>query len=208
MTCLGQKNEVDLLFLEKSLKLSDAIDGTKIKKLEKLLGERNMAKVITYLLLRFSKNFNVGKSITDGQAPMIAIDIIEKYPYETIEDVILMLKQVRQGIIGDGKDFKLDGQNILTKWFPEYLDKKYIEVERLNKVVIPPSENNAVDKFYADRLKKKQQEEKRKKVENEIDLMVKDMDRQLLEDTITDWERKPDMKPYLDYLKRKRLIIK
>jgi hypothetical protein len=34
-----------------------------------------------------------------------------------------MLKQARQGIIGDGKDYKLDGQNVLTKWFPEYLEK-------------------------------------------------------------------------------------
>jgi hypothetical protein len=74
-------------------------------------------------LNRFNSNFNVGKSLTQQQSAILAADIVEKYPYETIEDVVLMLKQARQGIIGDGKDYKLDGQNVLTKWFPEYLEK-------------------------------------------------------------------------------------
>jgi hypothetical protein len=38
--------------------------------------------------------------------------------------------------------------------------------------------------------------------------MVKSMDRTMLEETISDWSKKEEMKPYLDYLKRKRLIIK
>jgi hypothetical protein len=208
MRCLATNNEVDLLMYEKNLTLKSAIDGTKINKFEKLLGERETATVITYFLMRFSKNFNVGKNITDGQAPLIAIDIIEKYPYETIEDVFLCLKQARQGIIGDGKDYKLDGQTILAKLLPEYLDRKYAEVERLNKKVETPTENTAVELYYAKLRKQKKAEEERKKIESEIDEMVKLMDKQMLEDTIFDWERKPEMKPYLDYLKRKRTIIK
>jgi polyphosphate kinase len=50
-------------------------------------------------------NSNVGKSLTQQQSAILAADIVEKYPYETIEDVVLMLKQARQGIIGDGKDY-------------------------------------------------------------------------------------------------------
>jgi hypothetical protein len=42
-----------------------------------------------------------------------------------------MLKQARQGIIGDGKDYKLDGQNVLTKWFPEYLEKNTLNLSVL-----------------------------------------------------------------------------
>jgi hypothetical protein len=38
--------------------------------------------------------------------------------------------------------------------------------------------------------------------------MVLNMDRTMLEETILDWSKKDEMKPYLDYLKRKRLIIK
>lgn len=212
--CLASQDQVELLMLEKNMSLSEAIEGTKIKNLENTLGQISMIRIITYLLMRFSESFNVSKKITDGQAPIIAADIIEKYPYETVEDVILLLKQVRQGIIGDGKDYKLDGQNILNKWFPEYLDRKYAEVERLNKqahaesIKVDTGEIHPVDRYYMEQRKKKVKQEQERKAKYQIDEMVKLMDRQMLEDTISDWERKEDMKPYLDYLKAKRREIK
>ena len=210
MRCLGSNDEVGLIVFEKNLNLSNAIDGTKLKKLEKEVGEINTITAICYLINRFNANFNVGKSLTQQQAALLASDIVEKYPYETIEDIVLMFKQVRQGIIGDGKDFKLDGQNVLAKWFPEYLDKKYIEVERLNQKAneTVKEESNAVELYYAKLRKQKSDKEKRIAAENQIDEMVKSMDRAMLEDTILDWSKKEEMKPYLDYLKRKRLIIK
>jgi len=214
MQCLVSQDQVKLLILEKNMNLQKAIDGTRINKLEKTLGEINMVKVVTYLLMRFSESFNVGKNITNTQAPLIAIDIIEKYPYETIEDLVLLLKQVRQGIIGDGKDYKLDGQNILNKWFPEYLEKKYIEFERMKKQenVISQDEkdlrNNAVAQLYAKRNSQKARKEREEKTKLEIDEMVKNMDRQMLEDTIASWEKQQEMEPYLDYLRQKRLVVK
>ncbi len=196
--------------LEKNMTIINAIDGTKLLKLQKAVGEINVAKAITYFIIRFSEGFNVGKNITSSQASMIAVDIMEKYPYETIEDVLLMFKQVRQGIIGDGKDYKLDGQNVFTKWFPEYLDKKYAEVELMNKKHQDSfkTENNAVEKFYANQREKKAKAEKEQLVKNHIDNLVKEMDRQMLEDTIIDWSKKPEMTPYLNYLKSKRKSIK
>lgn len=210
MRCLGSNDEVGLIVFEKNLSFSKAIDGTKLRKLEKQVGEVNTITAICYLLKRFNANFNVGKSLTDQQAALLASDIVEKYPYETIEDIVLMLKQVRQGIIGDGKDYKLDGQNILAKWMPEYLDKKYIEVERQNQKENESlsKENNAVEQFYAKLRAKKAKEEKDERMKLEIDNMVKSMDRAMLEDTILDWSKKEELKPYLDYLKRKRLVIK
>lgn len=214
MQCLGSNNEVALIVFEKNLKLSQAIDGTKLKKLEKEFGEINTITAICYLLNRFNANFNVGKSLTQQQAALLAADIVEKYPYETIEDVVLMLKEARQGIIGDGKDYKLDGQNVLTKWFPEYLDKKYAELERIRKQEnsISSSEKtnreNAVQRFYDRRKQQQKQQEEIVKVRAEIDEMVKNMDRQMLEDTIADWELKPEMQVYLDYLRQKRQVVK
>ena len=210
MRCLGSNDEVGLIVFEKNLSISNAIDGTKLRKLEKEVGEVNTITAICYLLNRFNANFNVGKSLTIQQSATLASDIVEKYPYETIEDIVLMLKQVRQGIIGDGKDFKLDGQNVLAKWMPDYLDRKYAEVERKNQKANEAlaEENNAVEMFYAKRREQKAREEREQKAKLHIDEMVKSMDRQMLEDTIADWSKKEEMKPYLDYLKRKRLIIK
>ena len=186
MQCLGSNNEVALIVFEKNLKLSEAIDGTKLKKLEKEFGEINTITAICFLLNRFNANFNVGKSLTQQQAALLASDIVEKYPYETIEDVVLMLKQVRQGILGDGKDYKLDGQNVLAKWFPEYLDKKYAELERIrkqeNSISNSEKENqaNAVQRFYDKRKQQQIKQEQIVKVHAEIDEMVKNMDRQML----------------------------
>jgi hypothetical protein len=214
MHCLADNNEVGLIVFEKNLSLTNAIDGTKLKKLENTVGEINTITAICYLLNRFNSNFNVGKSLTQTQSALLAADIVEKYPYETIEDVVLMLKQVRQGIIGDGKDYKLDGQNVLAKWFPEYLDRKYAEVERQNKKQQTEvssqmdSKDNPVAIYYQKMRRQKAIEEQYKNVKAEIDEMVKNMDRQMLEDTISDWEKKPELSKYLDYLKRKRQIIK
>lgn len=212
MQCLADNNEVELIVFEKNLTLSSAIDGTNLKKLEREIGEVNTITAICYLINRFNSNFNFGKSLSIQQSALLASDLVEKYPYETIEDVVLMLKQVRQGIIGDGKDYKLDGQNVLTKWMPEYLDKKYEEVERQQKIIIQKSDdnNNAVSIFYAKRKAQKLAEEKIKLAELEIDNMVKIMDRQMLEDTILDWETKNDeeLNKLLPYLRKKRKEVK
>jgi len=214
MQCLASSNEVGLIVFEKNLNLSNAIDGTKLKKLEKAVGEINTITAICYLLNRFNSNFNVGKSLSQTQSALLAADIVEKYPYETIEDVVLMLKQVRQGIIGDGKDYKLDGQNVLAKWFPEYLEKKYTEFERLknqeakNFSTEINSKDHPVTKFYEKFRAEKLRKEKDEVMKIEIDNMVKNFDRQMLEDTITDWEKKEEMKPYLHYLRSKRSVVK
>lgn len=214
MQCLASNNEVGLIVFEKNLSLSHAIDGTKLKKLEKSVGEIGTITAICYLLNRFNSNFNVGKSLSQTQSALLAADIVEKYPFETIEDVVLMLKQVRQGIIGDGKDYKLDGQNILAKWFPEYLEKKYIEFERIKKQELQNiktdmnTDDHPVMQFYAKRRAEKARKEKDVKIKLEIDEMVKSMDRQMLEDTISSWEKQEEMKPFIDYLKRKRSIVK
>jgi len=153
LSCLVERNDSKLVVLEKNITIQTAIDGTNLKKLERHIGDFGIITAICYLLNRFNTNFNVGKKLTIEQSALLSSDIVEKYPYETIEDVVLMLKQVRQGIIGDGKDYKLDGQNVMTKWFPEYLDKKYEEMERQKKKELSElnakNDDDAVSKYYA-----------------------------------------------------------
>lgn len=214
MQCLVSNDEVGLIVFEKNLQIANAISGTRLNKLEKTIGEIGTITAICYLLNRFNATFNVGKSLTMTQAALLASDIVEKYPYETIEDIVLLLKHVRQGHIGDGKDYKLDGQNFMTKWLPEYLDKKYLELERINQREIASKSNeeniqkNAVQQFYEKRNREKLAEIKKQQMRSDIDEMVKNMDRQMLEDTISDWQKKPEMKFYIDYLISKRREVK
>ena len=79
MQCLGADDEVGLIVFEKNLSISKAIEGTKLKKLEKEVGEINTIVAICYLLNRFAAEFNVGKSLTKQQAAHLAADIVEKY---------------------------------------------------------------------------------------------------------------------------------
>lgn len=212
LSCLVERNDAKLVVLERGISISTAIDGTRLNKLERQIGDFGIITAICYLINRFNTNFNVGKKLTLEQSALLASDIVEKYPNETIEDVVLMLKMVRQGIIGDGKDYKLDGQNVMTKWFPEYLEKKYEEFERQKRKELSElnttDTGNAVSQYYAKIRKQKAQKEADEKMKTEIDEMVKSMDRQMLEDTIVDWDKKEEMKPFLDYLKRKRSVVK
>lgn len=212
LSCLVERNESKLIILEKNLSIPKSIEGSKLSKLERQIGDFGIITAICYLINRFNTNFNVGKKLTIEQSALLASDIVEKYPYETIEDVVLMLKMVRQGIIGDGKDYKLDGQNVMTKWFPEYLEKKYEELERQKKKELSEmntvNSDNSVEQYYAKIRRQKAQKEKEDKAKMEIDKMCQNMDRQILEDTISDWAEKEEMKPYLDYLKQKRKNIK
>lgn len=212
---MASDNPTELAIFEKSLCMVDAIDGIKLSKLEKTVGEIQSAAVIIYLLERFNDNFNVARSLTQSQATIIAYDIIEKYPHETLEDVVLMLKMVRQGVIGDGKDYKLDGQNILgkDKWMDQYLDLKYAEVERIKQREKSQLNNaadteHAVTKYYAKLRADKARKEKEAQTKSEIDAMVKNMTRDMLETKISEWAMKPEMLPYLDYLKQQRRIVK
>lgn len=146
---MANNNQIKLLTIEKSLDLNKAANGTSLKKLSKNIDERNVVQTITYLILRLSEQFNVGKKFTPEQASILAFDIVEIYQYETIEDILLMLKYVRIGKIGDGKDFKLDAQTILKKWMPQYLELK--SEQREKELQAKKGELNGMSSFKWDK---------------------------------------------------------
>jgi hypothetical protein len=115
---------------EHELTVEKAMDSVSIGKLTRSIDKINVIKAITYLILRLAEHFNMKGKFTSEQASVLALDLTQIFDYETLEDVVLMFKLARQGRIGDGKDFKLDGQTVLHKWVPEYLELKAIERER------------------------------------------------------------------------------
>lgn len=120
------------MLFESDLSISSAMNSTSIRKLNNVIGKSNIIKAISFLILRLSDNFNVKQKFTDNQALMLALDLSEIFDYETLEDVVLMLKLARQGKIGS-TEYKLDGQTILHKWVPEYLELKSIERENQHR---------------------------------------------------------------------------
>lgn len=129
INCLATQDDAELLIIESDLTIAKAMNSTSIQKVGKIIEKRNVVKAITYLTLRLAENFNMKGKFNESQAAILSIDLYEIFGYETLEDVVLMYKLARQGKIGDGKDFKLDGQTVLHKWVPAYLELKAIERE-------------------------------------------------------------------------------
>jgi len=125
---LAENDNMKLLILEGELTVSKAMNSLSLRKLEKSIDKINIVKSITYLVLRLSDNFNVKQKFTEEQASIMALDLSEIFAYETLEDVVLMFKLARQGKIG-GTEYKLDGQTVMQKWVPQYLELKSIERE-------------------------------------------------------------------------------
>ncbi len=127
---LVNNDPVALIKYEEELTITKSIEGTSLRKMVKETSKSTVIDVISYFANRLAENFNVGKKFTIEQCTIMAIDIVDVFCYETIEDVVLMFKYVRQGKIGDGKDFKLDSQTVFHKWIPQFLELKSIELEK------------------------------------------------------------------------------
>jgi hypothetical protein len=130
---LSAEDEFELTLFESKMTVAQAMEGTSLKKLSQVLNTSGLAKTLVFLIQRLSNNFNVGKKFTNEQAVILAMDLIEVFAYETIEDVLLMFKYARIGKIGSGKEYKLDSQTVFHKWVPEYLELKSEERENLHK---------------------------------------------------------------------------
>lgn len=192
-----------------SLTINETFDKAIVKSVFKGEAGQIGFSVVNVLVTRFIDSFGFSTKLNPVQIETLTIDILESFQYESLEDIIIFLKMARTGKFGStGRG--VDSNLILGDWFPKYLDQKAKIREEIYQKEKTQSLNsgNAVQEYYAKMRAKKAQEEKEAKMKLEIDEMVKSMDRTMLEETISDWSKKEEMKPYLDYLKRKRLIVK
>jgi len=192
-----------------SLTINETFDKAIIRSVFKGEAGQIGFSVVNVLVTRFIDSFGFSTKLNPIQIETLTVDILENFQYESLEDIIIFLKMARTGKFGStGRG--VDSNLILGDWFPKYLDQKaQIREQNYQKEKAQFSDStNAVEQYYAKMRAKKAQDEKESKAKLEIDEMVKSMDRAVLEDTIADWERKEEMKPYLSYLKQKRLIIK
>lgn len=163
--------------------------------------------VVRVLVTRFMESFGFSTKMSDNQIDTLTVDTLEKFNYETLDDIILFFKMARSGSFGATKK-GVDSNLIYGEWFPMYLEKK-AEIREQNYSIKKgeTSRMQATDDDVKATYEKLKQKNIRLKVENHVDEITKNFDRQLLEDLIVDWEKDPIKKPYLDILKCKRKII-
>jgi hypothetical protein len=71
-------------------------------------------------------NINGNLTIQKYQIPVIASQLVEKYPVESLEDFVLCFKRGGAGFYGT--IYKLDA-SVLCEWMSAYLDEKYTFIE-------------------------------------------------------------------------------
>mgnify|MGYP000095937313 FL=1 len=110
-------------------------EGTMLLQIAKMKGENNIVKMLITIIAINQNFFNVGKAMNSQQCQETAFLLYEEYKHETIEDVVMMFKMAKKGMLGDGQVYnRIDG-NVILGWMKEYREKKAIERENfvLNK---------------------------------------------------------------------------
>ena len=195
--------------MEMSLKIEDTLDQPTTKKV--FSGENSQIGygVINILVKRFIDSFGFSTKLSDTQIEVLTVDTIEKFKYESLDDVILFFKMGRQGLLGTTKR-GVDSNLIFGEWFPMYLEKKSLKREERylrEKSIL----NENTRGLTSEEVKKAYEREKEKanpfrnKVLKYIEAITKDISREQLEILILEWESDEVKKPYIRDLKKKRL---
>ena len=170
--------------------------------------------LITILVKRFVDSFGFSTKMSESQIEMLSVDTFEKFSYESIEDVILFFKMCRSGSFG-ATNRGVDSNLIYGDWFPKYMEFKSIEREKMieenkNKSNID-ARGVSLEAIYKNKLKKLKSNTKKDfetQVKEHVNHICKNFDRQMLEDTITDWIKDENKKDWVHLLKLKRKEIK
>jgi len=164
--------------------------------------------VVKVLVTRFIGSFGFSTKLDDAQLETITVDTLENFAYESLEDILLFFKMARSGKFGT-TNRGVDSNLIYGEWFPKYLSKKAeLRENNYNKEKGEIARKQATDADVKATYKKINQKNLTKKVQIYVDQITKNMDRQLLEDMIVDWEKDPKRKPYIQILKAKRKLLK
>lgn len=200
------QGKAGLARMEMGLQIKDTFSKPTIRSVFKQHGKIGFS-VATVLVQRFADSFGFSTKLTENQVETITVDTLENFSYESLEDIILFFKMARSGKFGTtGRG--IDSNLIFGDWFPKYLEQKAELREReyerkKSEMKATPVSMEDVKKTYSEN----QQKQNWEKAKLFVEKITKNMDRQMLEDTIIDWEKDPKKKYYVKLLKAKRRTI-
>jgi hypothetical protein len=165
--------------------------------------------VVKVLVNRFIESFGFSTKLSETQLEILTVDTLEKFSYDSLEDIVLFFKLARSGTFGTTKR-GVDSNLIFGEWFPMYMEMKAQSREReyLNQKKIESENLLSIEEVKKSYEKIKPNNSFRDKVLNYIDKITEGINRKQLEDLIIEWSQDKQKKEYLRELKAKRLIIK
>ncbi len=198
----------ELVQLETSITVKDTLQAMPMR--EAFKNNDAIAFSVTKVLVtRFINSFAFANKLNDAQIEVLTIDVLEKFTYESLQDLVLFLKQARTGTFGTPKR-GIDGSIILSEWLPKYLEQKAIaREEAYQKQKQAQNQDRLQGELFVKKYQKQLAEKKKREtIQNYIDKLTQNFDRQMLEDTITTFSKNPKLKQELKLLKLKRKEIK
>lgn len=130
-------NPFKIAKLEKNITIKKSLEyGLPLRKLNTFFanenddGFENALQFIYNLIENVSGFFNTREKMTGRQTVQVALAIMERWPNENIEDIILAFKNVKMGLT-DKVFGRVDGEAIMG-WIEEYLHKKIDEQDKVH----------------------------------------------------------------------------
>lgn len=191
------------------LELKNTFESPNIRSVFKAENGQIGYSVVSVLVKRFMDSFGFSTKMSDTQIEVLTVDTLEKFSFETLEDIILFFKMARTGKFGTTMR-GVDSNLIFGEWYPMYLELKseYREIEYQKEKVkqtVNPLSIEDIRKAY-DKIQNKGSF--REKVIKYVDTITEGITRQDLENIIVEWTTDETKKNYIDVLKLKRLVIK
>lgn len=200
---------VSVSVLEIGLTVDKNLDKPVIRGLFKNENGQIGFAVVKVLVNRFIDSFGFSTKLSESQLEVLTVDTLEKFSYDSLEDIILFFKLARSGTFGTTKR-GVDSNLIFGEWFPMYMEMKAEAREReyiKNKKTITES-TLSIEDVKNSYEKIKPNNSFRDRVLIYIDKITDGINRLELEDLIQAWSEDEQKKPYLRDLKAKRQTIK
>ena len=200
---------VSVSVLEIGLTVDKNLDKPVIRGLFKNENGQIGFAVVKVLVNRFIDSFGFSTKLSESQLEVLTVDTLEKFSYDSLEDIILFFKLARSGTFGTTKR-GVDSNLIFGEWFPIYMEMKAEAREReyiKNKKTITES-TISIDDVKKTYEKIQVGNSFRDRVLNYIDKITEGISRLELEDLIQAWSEDEQKKEYLRELKAKRQTIK
>lgn len=143
-----------MLILEKesSIVLSETLDCPKIQTLlNQSTEKKDLLNVIRSAILNTARSFKYSENMTPMQAFVLADDLLDKMKFETLEDILLMLKMGRRGELGSNKG-RFDSEILFNLFLPTYLDIKAAQYEKHNEFIVNDEPLTAEEKANQQKL--------------------------------------------------------
>jgi len=200
----------NLAMVEMGLTVKNTFESSNIRSVFK--GEHGQIgfSVVNVLVKRFMDSFGFATKMNDIQIESLTVDTLEKFAFETLEDIILFFKMARTGSFGSTMR-GVDSNLIFGEWFPLYLEFKAGEREKVyqkEKDSYRDGELTLEDVRKAYKSQMNSPQKIHAELVKSINELTEGFTRQQLEDLISEWEKDESKAKFISELKKKRLEIK